>query len=246
MSVEAPSSPQKPARSPWLYVALGCLGLTLLTCLAGGAVLLYGVTKVKDLASGFVDPKVREEKARALLGSLPPGYYAQASMSFFGIMDFVLLVDAPPLEDGGAPESEHKFLYLRIMSTAETAAAKAYFDDTKDADPKDTRALTRAGVNLKLDEVLGRGTLRVGTRTVRYVSARGEVSMGARGEGPPLQGLLSTVLFDCPGDDLRVGTWLMADPASDEPGEAASLKGTVADEEALKAFLAPIDPCAAK
>ena len=77
---------------------------------------------------------------------------------------------------------------------------------------------------------------------LHFVSSRGAVAMG-NDQQQAREGLNTAVLFDCPGEQLHIGVWTQADPSPDTPVEELDLAGTVADEEQLKRFLAPINPC---
>lgn len=234
-----PTQPPKPQRSPWLYIALGCLGLAVIICLAGGAFVLFVAKKGNDIAKGFTDPAVREENARKALGGIPEGYYVQGTLSMFGLMDMVALQDTPVLEDGGGTPPTRQFTYFRTMGTEENKKAREYFTKGDGADPA---SLKRAGVNVNVSELIKRGNLTVANRKVYFVAGRGSLDTGTKG-GPAREGLETIVYFECPGDDLHMAVWAMPDPAPGTPAAELDLAGTVADEAALTKLVAPLNPC---
>jgi len=237
----SPQAVQKPQRSPWLYVLLGCGGFALLSCLGVGAFFAFVYKKGADMVAGVTDPKQREDNARKMLGSIPEGYYPAASLSFFGMVDMALLVDSPPLSDGGfdlTRDEGREFIYYRVMASEQNKASKAFFT----SDTTDTSALARQNIRIDASAIAKRGSFTLETRKFYYVASRGSVAFG-NGQQAQRQGLNTAVLFDCPGEQLHVGVWTQRDPDPSKSVQELDLTGTVADEAELKKFLSPIDPC---
>jgi len=238
--MEPTAQAQKPQRSPWLYVLLGCGGFALLSCLGVGAFFAFVAKKTGDMVAGVTDPKARAENARKMLGGIPEGYYPAAGFSFFGIMDMALLVDSPPQEDGGfdlADSQGHFFLYYRVMGTEQNKASKKFFT----SDTNDTSALAQQNIQIDANSIVKRGSFTLENRKIYYVASRGRVGLGQRGQ--QREGLNNAILFDCPGEQLHIGIWSQPDPEPEKSVEELDLTGTVADEGELKKFLSPIDPC---
>jgi hypothetical protein len=233
-----PTQPARPQRSPWLYILIGCLGLALLMCLGGGAFLAFAAKKVNDVAKGVTDPATREANARQMLGTIPEGYYPHMTLSMFGLMDLAVLADSPLQEDGGTGEISRRFIYFRVMANENSKKAKRYFTQP---DVKDSASLRQAGVNVDVREVIKRGTLTVDGRKLLYVAGRGSLDTGSKLERQ--EGLQASIFFECPGEDLRIGVWMMPDPAPTKPASELDLTGTVADEAEMARFLQPINPC---
>lgn len=234
--------PQKKPKSPWFYVLLGCLGLgvvLVLFCVVSGA---YGVKKIGDVGKGITDPATRQQNAVRMLGALPEGYTPLATLSMFGMMDMAQLVDAPLLADGGVGEYSRQFVYLRVMGNENNKKTKAFFTGNE---PPDASALRQSGVNLDVKDVIKKGNLVVDGRKIYYVASRGSFSAGNSPRSAVAEGLQTTVLFDCPsgGDELRMGVWMMKDPAPQTAAAELDVTGTVADEAKLSGFLKPMDPC---
>jgi hypothetical protein len=152
-----------------------------------------------------------------------------------------VLVDTPPLDDGGfemGDESGRAFMFFRVMAMEDNKGAKAFFM----SDSNDTSGLAKKGIRIDATSIVKRGSFSVENRKIFYVSSRGSVGTN-NGNQQAREGLNTSVLFDCPGEQLHIGVWTQKDPAPDQAVEELDLTGTVADEAALKRFLSPIDPC---
>ncbi len=90
------------------------------------------------------------------------------------------------------------------------------------------------GINPDPAAQLKRGVLKIDGRQLYYVSARAPLNTDPA--------ILTTVLFDCPGDALMLGSWGQLDPAPQKPKEELDLEGTVADEAELARFLKQFNP----
>ena len=235
-----PSQPVQRQRSPWLYVLLGCGAFAVLSCLGVFATCGFVAKKGADMQAGILDPKTRDENAVKMLGGIPDGYYPVASVSFF-VVDTTVLCDSAPLPDGGFEHPVTRtFMYFRVMAMEQNKKARDFFT----SDSKDTSGLRASGINIDAKDVIKRGNLTVEGRRIYYVASRGEFESGARGaQAQPQQGINTAMMFDCPGDQLRIGVWTMEDPNPKTPTSELDLTGTVADEQQLARFVKPMDPC---
>lgn len=222
---------QRPA---WFYVLVGCggaAGVALLVCLV--SVLACGKC-ASDVGRGVSDPAVRKENALKQLGAIPEGYHVVTS---FDVMlgQTTIMVDSEPLADGGfnpgLGPGHHVFVYRHVMSNDNNKYARDFLMG-KEVDPS---MLMNTGIYADPDMQLKRGALTIDGRKLYYVSQRGPL------DGEP--GLLTTVLFDCGGTSLSIGTWGQLDPGPQKPKDELELAGTVADEEALARFIKPMNPC---
>jgi hypothetical protein len=221
-------------RSPWVYVGVGCAAAVLLMC-GIGVLLVGGVIKLgKDWADDMADPSRRESKARkqamATLGAVPDGYSAAFSFGFPMVFEMLVFVDAPLLPDGGAPSFTRLLTYWRFMETERTKEMKAFFENP------DAGSFQNENLQIDTKEELARGTLQHQNRKVSWISNKGSVRM--QGQYDMDNGIVTTMYFDCPGDQVRVATWQMKEPA-----DSTDLGGTVADPKEIQKLLSPLSPC---
>jgi hypothetical protein len=236
--MENPSAGPK-QRSPWVYALLGCGGLAALMCL-GSVIFVFVIGKgVKDTVAGVVDPTQRQENAVKQLGAIPEGYNVVASVSVFGLMQTTVLTDGAQLSDGGFelnPDA-HFFGFFRVIGNDNSRAARDFLKGESD----DAAAIERAGLSFKIEneDIIKRGQLTVDGRKLYWLASRSALNMGQES----VEGLTTTVLFDCPSDALHVGIWRQTDPSPETPAAELELAGTVADEAELARFLKPMNPC---
>lgn len=232
--MNTPEVAARKQRSPWFYILIGCGGLAGLLCLGTAVAVFFFGKALSDVRDGVTNPQQKRENALKQLGGLPEGYSVVVSMNVF-VMQTTILTDREPLPDGGfsIEEDGRQFAYFRVMANANNQPARDYLNGKSD----DASTLRRSGVQVSLKETFKRGQLNVDGRRVVYMSGRGQDDMVP---GPALQTLL---LFDCPGDELRVGVWMQSDPSPQTPGEELDLSQTVADETQLIEFLKPMNPC---
>jgi hypothetical protein len=228
-------------RSPWLYVLLGCGGFALLSCLGVAVFVGFVAKQGSNMVEGLTDPTVRDKNARKMLGDLPPGYLAAASMSVLGIVDLAVLTNGEAQPDGGVELGDRTFMYMRISDLAkeENERTKVYFVKGEG----ELGATTRSnGINIDEADIIKRGNLTVDGRRLYYIAARGQFGVGNSQQARE-PGLNTSVLFDCPGDQLRIGVWSMRDPDPKVAATELDLTATVADEAQLARFLKPVNPC---
>jgi hypothetical protein len=111
------------------------------------------------------------------------------------------------------------------------------------------------GMNMDIDEILGRGVFDLADGQAMYVTQRGSVAVeGGRGEG-----LTGMALIDCPQDERRrIALWFGPDTTEEVPDDDAAtarstpsapaavpeaLSGSPADPDALRTFLANFRFC---
>lgn len=233
-------APPKKQRSPVFYVFMGC-GLVILMMMLGGAVVCGGCYyKVQDMQKDLVDPARQAENAEKQLGALPKGYHPVSSLSFFGMMDMVVLGDRPPLADGGPDHDfERGFMFFRVMANENARRAQAFFDDENG----DAAGLRASGINVDAKDILKRGTAKTSTGTpVKWVATRGTLT--TQNGGTSREGLNTMMWFTCPQDQsMRVGVWMMGDPDPAKPAAELELVGTVADEDQVVPFILQLAPC---
>lgn len=229
---------QAPKQRPaWLYVLLGCGGLAGLICI-GGMIVVGLIAKAgKDVVDGVNDPEARQKNAIKQLGELPEGYVVVASMSMFGAVQTTVLTDSEQLPDGGYNlGTGHVFKYFRVMANDGNKASKDFLQG-KEAD---ARALRNNGINIDAKDIVKRGQLTIDGRKHSYVAARSQMP---NGQGGVEKSLDTSILFECPGEQLQVGVWSQLDPSPEKSAEELDLAGTVADEAQLVKFLKPMNPC---
>ena len=219
---------------------IGCGALAALLCLSFTVIFGFIYKTGKDMTEGVTDPKTREENARKMLGALPPGYTPVASLNVFGMFQTAMLVDGTFLEDGGIDRLDHSFMYFKVGANQNNKRTKAFFT----GDGADPAALRTSGIGFSLDprDVVKRGNLTIDGRKLYYVVARGQLDLNHDGAGVR-QELHTLTLFDCPGDDLRVGIWSMQDPAPEKPASTIDVTATVGDEAKMVPFFKPMNPC---
>jgi hypothetical protein len=244
--MDADGRPQRKSTSPWAYVAIGC-GLAVLLGLVGISGYTYLMYRQgKQMADGFKDPKVREQKTREVLPykTLPAGYYATGAFSVPLLMDFAILSDRPP-EQGKAEGQEfdqRSFIYMNMRHMRDNREKMERYLRGEAPAPDDS-AWQKSSVNFDAKELIGRGTLNLNGMPVLYAANRGEVSKKGEAKG---KGIVTMVLPECPDDRLRFGVWIGPDPQADKPVAQASYTGTSADPAAMHEFLSHFDLCGGK
>jgi hypothetical protein len=224
-------------RSPWFYVLLGCGGLAALMCLAGTIFALVVGKQVKNVAEGVSDPAQKQKNALAQLGAIPPGYTVVASLVLpFGVGKTSVLTDSPLDPDGGVTLEGRIFMYrTQMMQKEQLGAIKDFFAGK----PGDAFALRQVGLPTDPSAITKRTELTVDGRKLQVAVMHGPIN--------PMQsdavGLSTGILFECPDDVFRLGTWSQKDPPGDARAGEPSLAGTVGDEAEIARFIKPINPC---
>jgi hypothetical protein len=242
--MEMDGRPQQKKSSPWLYVGLGCGAAVLLGLLAISGVTYLMYRQGKDFAEGFKDPKVREQKTRAILPykELPAGYYPVGAFSVPFLMDFAILSDRPPTD--GRPNDqqsfdERSFIFMNMRHMRSNREQMERYLRGQAPAPRDS-AWKQSSVNFKPKELIGRGAIKLGDMAVLYAANRGEVTH--RG-GQTGDGIVTMVLPQCPDDRLRFGVWIGPDPQAAKPVAQANYAGTAADPQTIHDFLDHFQLC---
>jgi hypothetical protein len=227
-------------RSVWVYIGCGCGSLVLLSVLAMVVIGWVAANKMKEFSADMKDPAARATRAKKVLNvqTLPAGYYASVSLSVPLVMDMTMLTDRAPDASGEAKGVDKRgFLYFKIMAQdKDRQKARDYFAGKSD----DAGQLGNATSKIKAKEVIRRGAIDEGGRKLLFVTQRGDTEFG---DGKA-EGLQTMMLFECSTDSkARMGIWFGEDPNPKAPAADLDVKGTVADEAEVKAFVAQIDPC---
>lgn len=229
-------------RSPWLYALFGCLGLVLVIVVVIGALTFVGFRTARNIAADNEDPERRGQRALEILGAdeAPGGFHAVAVVSVPFVIDMAILSDVPPGEESWAGEfGERGFYYVQTLWGGDDL--RAFFD----GETSEAAALRDMGLEIDLEENLGRGDLDREDVAARWATFRGSTMFG---QGEHIGELVTLIEFDCPQDErMRMGIWF--GPAGETGGADETQDGDAADSvpgsEAIAAFLEPIHPCGA-
>ena len=229
-------------RSPWVYVLLGCLGVLVLGALVVGGLVFFGVRTARNMAADNEDPERRRERALEILGAdeAPGGYHAVGVISVPFVLDMAVLSDlAPGAEPWAGEFGERGFYYIQTRWGGDDL--RAFFD----GETSEALALRNMGLEIDLEENLGRGDLTREDVAARWATFRGSTMFGP---GEQIGELVTLIEFDCPGDErMRMGVWF--GPAAESRGADATANHDGADSTpgsaAIAAFLEPIHPCGA-
>lgn len=179
---------------------------------------------------------------------------------------------APGVVIGEAAEGEEPlrvdrgFLYVRLrdwMGRGEELQ-EALMGETSDEAP-----LAQEGLDFDPTEVVARGRLTSGGAEVAWLARRGEITIDPEAFGPqkpgitidgeklaevddsgegvagPVPGVLTMLVFDCPGGDSwhRLGVWFAPDPAPETPVAEVDWSGGPGDPAAIVDFLGRFELC---
>ena len=227
-------------RSPWFYALLGCLGCLGLVVLVVGGLTFFGVRTAQQVTADNEDPERRRSRALEVLGAErePGGYHAAAVVSIPLFMEMAVFSDRPP-EDGspGGEFGEEGFFYLRVRAGGDDL--RAFFD----GETSESVTFREMGLELNVDENLGRGDLDRGDFTGRWATFRGHTLYEA---GEEVGDLVTLIEFECAEDEwMRMGVWFgpAAEPGDQDTSAGSGSGGLAADGELIEAFLEPIHPC---
>lgn len=228
--------------SPWVFVGIGCLAAVVILVVIVGSIIWYGVSTIREFEATMEDPVARTDLAARMLvtDEIPEGYNAVVALSIPFLMETVVLSDKEPDEDGQIQGfGERGFVYFKVLSMGDQEQElRDFFEGRTD----DSELLRQSSVRVDAREFVGRGVIEEESRTLRWVSYRGEI--GDRGSSQFGEGLTSMVMFECPGSErTRMGIWFGPDPDPDAPADSADLAGSVADEAEIQRFMARFDVC---
>ncbi|MCY3968749.1 MAG: hypothetical protein OXG74_02355 [Acidobacteria bacterium] len=229
-------------RSPWLYALFGCLGLVLVIVVVIAALTFVGVRTARNIAADNEDPVRRAQRALEILGAdeAPGGFHAVAVVSVPFVIDMAILSDLPPGDEPWAGEfGERGFYYVQALWGGDDL--RAFFD----GETSEAAALRDMGLEIDLEENLGRGDLDREDVAARWATFRGSTMFG---QGEQIGELVTLIEFDCPQDErMRMGIWF--GPATETGRADETQDGNATDwvpaSEAIAAFLQPIHPCGA-
>jgi hypothetical protein len=192
------------------------------------------------------DPEARGDRVMSVLGTetLPEGYYPMMAFSIPFVMDTAMLTDEQPQGEGTEPNfGDRGFIYVKMLRLpgGDEEELRDYFEGRTD----DTEVLRDNGINLDVDEILGRGAIDEAGAELMYVVQRGGVSMGGGRRGRERgEGLASMTLIECPDDSrVRIGIWFIADPDPEAAAESLDLTGTPGDPTAIADFYSHFNLC---
>jgi hypothetical protein len=130
------------------------------------------------------------------------------------------------------------YMFIKASSVNDVEELRAYIEGRSD----DASVLARNNINIRAEEITGRGAIPLEGRRVLYIGQRGELSTNQEQSRGP--GLNSISLIECPGQSLlRLGLWSSPDPSPGTPLAELDVKGTPVDPEAIKAFMSHLNPC---
>ncbi len=231
---------QESGRSPWFYVGCGCLFMIAVG--VAGSILL--ALWARNLQEDMKSADRRAEKAEELLGldQLPEGYQVGVAMGIPMVLDTVILTDGEAAPDGDVrrPQfrGEHGFLYTRTLKIGGEDRLLDFFEGRTE----DDKALEQAGINLRLDERVGRGEVDIAGGKALWVTHRGEVDVLQDSR----DGLNTVVMFRCAEKGgRRTAIWWGPDPQPEASADAIDLSGSVGDAARIAEFLAPMRLCTA-
>ena len=227
-------------RSPWFYALLGCLGCLGIVVLVVGGLAFFGVRTAQQVTADNEDPERRRNRALEVLGAErePGGYHAAAVVSIPLFLEMAVFSDRPA-EGGswGGEFREEGFFYLRVRGGGDDL--RAFFD----GETSESVTFREMGLELDIDENLGRGDLDRGDFTGRWATFRGHTLYEA---GEERGDLVTLIEFECPEDEwMRMGVWFGPAAESRDRGSVTAPRsgGLAADGEVIEEFLEPIHPC---
>ncbi|ANM31498.1 hypothetical protein ABI59_20905 [Acidobacteria bacterium Mor1] len=256
--------------SPWAWLAMGCGCFVLVAVLAVGACGFGMVSMVRDLEGTMTDPVKRADATRNLMGyeSLPDGYEPAFALEFPFIGDVAMLADVP-FEEDATVDPTRLFVFFRPgLVSRQDDDIKAIIEGRSDP----SRLLEAFDVKVRSRETIAEGDFELQDTTVRYVAQRGEARhQGGSSDGiyslifaecggkpamalwlePEVSaGALAEGAAEAVAAEAAeaVGGAVAGEGASSAPGGSADggkpdYRGTPADENAIRDFLAHFRLC---
>jgi hypothetical protein len=236
--------PEEKKTSVWVYVGVGCAIVVVLAVIVAASLAYVGYRAFKQIEREMTDPAARAEKARLVLGceEFPAGYHPAFTLSIPILLNMAILSDKEGVPSGAHELFGHRgFIYIRTIQTQDHERMRDYFEGRRDKPrlPRESR------IEFDLSDPIGRGTITRHDLDLEYVAHRGWLRIDREDRGSPetgrIEGILSFMNLDCPGDDkVRLGVWFGPEPAG--AGETG-LTGTPADELAIGDFMSHFSPC---
>jgi len=231
------------SKTVFAYIGIGCIVIVGLMAIAAGACVVWVYSEGQRFEAEARDPQARSARVLSVLGAdtLPDGYYPMIAISIPFVMETALLTDEEPRNDGQeANFGDRGFIYLKMLRFGQNEEElRDYFEGRTD----NADVLSDNGINIRIDEVIRRGTMEQAGAELMYVVQRGRVSMGRRGRNRD-DGLASMALIECPDDSrLRIGIWFVPDPDPEADAETLDLTGTPGDPAAMAEFYGHFNLC---
>jgi hypothetical protein len=231
--------------SPWAYVGLGCGLVVLFGLIAIVGFIYLAYHEGKKIKAGFTDPKTREALTQETLpySTLPTGYYVGGAMSVPFLMKIAFFSDQEPVA-GQGPEAgnfkDRSFIFMNMRHLQNNREKMERYLRGEAPAPTDG-AMGQSNINFHTRELIKRGQLEVGGKTILYQANRGDISH----KGDTHDAIVTMVLPECGDDRLRFGTWIGPAPADSatKPVGQVNYTGTNADPAALQEFLGHFRLC---
>jgi hypothetical protein len=230
-------------KTVFAYIGIGCVVIIGLMSIAAGACGVWVYSEAQRFEQEFRDPVARGDRVMEVLGTdtLPDGYYPMLAFSIPFVMETAMLTDEERVGEDVEPNfGDRGFIYLKMLRLGQDEEElRDYFEGRTD----DADVLSGNGININVEEVIGRGAMEHQGADLMYVVQRGQVSMGGRGRDRG-DGLASMALIECPDDSrLRIGIWFVPDPDPEAEPEMLDLTGTPGDPDAMSAFYGHFNLC---
>lgn len=173
--------PNRPTRSSTTstlgWIGCGCGALVALALVSIIGMTWFGYRKGKEIERTFNDPVARTEATRKILKwrELPEGYYPAGAISIPMLMEMAILSDEEP-EPGEAGEGRAfgerglVFMSFHTLISDEKELLAWLKGETKETPDW----IRRSDAKIDPDQVLKRGSVEVGGRTIVYVVSRGD------------------------------------------------------------------------
>jgi hypothetical protein len=222
-------------RSAWKVVGIGCAVLAVLGVLIAVVGGIGFIRWGKSIEADHKDPVARTEKAKKILGTdaFPDDYHAMVALTVpFDVLQIAILTDREPGSDGMIQSfGDRGLIYLRLIRVGQQGEElRDYFEGRT----SDARVLRDNNINIRVDEIITRGTIGHGDGTLMYVAQRGSITAQSHSG----EGITALCMIDCPGDKrMRMAIWFTPDPDPDAEIEDLDLTGTPADEAVLAEFM---------
>lgn len=234
---------EKTKSAPWVWIGCGCAASLLAVGVVLGGLGYLGFRQVKKLEADMQNPEIRAERAREVLGTdrLPEGYHPVIAMSIPFLMDMAILsdIEAESDLDNHPGFDQRGFIYMQILRGGrQQKELEEFFEGTRD----DAEALRNSSIRFRRGELIKRGEVALADMSVRFAAQRAEVDFADGGDSG--SSIATVLLIDCPQDErMRMGIWFEPDPQPERATAELDLRGTPADEAALKEFIGHFRLC---
>lgn len=226
--------------SPWVWVGVGCLGVTVVGIAVIAGISYWGYRTVRRMADDLKDPVSRERRVKEVLGAdmLPPGYHPVVAISVPFIMEMAILSDREPDEGGQTRGFEERgFIYVKMLGVEkQQRELQEFFEGKRD----DAEILRQHSIRMRQGDVVARGGIEGDDLQVMYVAHRGGIDV----QNAEVDGVTSLLLVQCREDKrTRLGIWFAPDPDPSKAPAEADFTGSPGDEKAIRTFIEHFDFC---